>query len=108
MNDPAAKSFDASMLREAMARRLYRRGVVNGAVTVPAVPSMIDEYVTMCANVFAVAGVQYTAEQSAQLKAVLAAELDTAYTASSPFEHRDLVSCSVRHHDELPRGQPNL
>jgi precorrin-6B methylase 2 len=44
---------------------------------------MIDEYVTMCANVFAVAGVQYTAEQSAQLKAVLAAELDKAYTASS-------------------------
>jgi precorrin-6B methylase 2 len=44
---------------------------------------MIDEYVTMCANVFAIAGVQYTAEQSAQLKAVLAAELDKAYTASS-------------------------
>ena len=83
MNDPAAKSFDASMLREAMARRLYRRAVVNAQITVPAVPSMIDEYVTMCANVFAVAGVQYTAEQSAQLKAVLAAELDTAYTASS-------------------------
>jgi SAM-dependent methyltransferase len=37
----------------------------------------------MCASVFAVAGVQYTAEQSAQLKAVLAAELNTAYTASS-------------------------
>jgi precorrin-6B methylase 2 len=37
----------------------------------------------MCANVFAIAGVQYTAEQSAQLKAVLAAELDKAYTASS-------------------------
>ncbi|MFZ0230289.1 MAG: class I SAM-dependent methyltransferase [Mycobacterium sp.] len=83
MNDPAAKSFDASMLREAMARRLYRRGVVNAQITVPAVPSMIDEYVTMCANVFVVAGVQYTAEQSAQLKAVLAAELDKAYTASS-------------------------
>jgi precorrin-6B methylase 2 len=83
MDDPAAKSFDASMLREAMARRLYRRAVVTAQITVPAVPSMIDEYVTMCANVFAVAGVQYTAEQSAQLKAVLAAELDKAYTASS-------------------------
>ncbi|MGO8963463.1 MAG: class I SAM-dependent methyltransferase [Mycobacterium sp.] len=83
MDDPAAKSFDASMLREAMARRLYRRAVVNAQITVPAVPSMIDEYVTMCANVFAVAGVRYTAEQSAQLKAVLAAELDKAYTASS-------------------------
>ena len=83
MDDPAVRPFDASMLREAMARRLYRRAVVTAQITVPAVPSMIDEYVTMCANVFAVAGVQYTAEQSAQLKAVLAAELDKAYTASS-------------------------
>ncbi len=83
MDDPAAKSFDASMLREAMARRLYRRAVVNAQITVPAVPSMLDEYVTMCVNVFAVAGVQQTAEQSAQLKAVLAAELGKAYTASS-------------------------
>jgi SAM-dependent methyltransferase len=83
MEDPAVRSFDASMLRGAMARRLYRRAVVNAQITVPAVPSMVDDYVTMCANVFAVAGVQHTAEQSAQLKAVLAAELDKAYTASS-------------------------
>jgi precorrin-6B methylase 2 len=83
MDDPAVRLFNPSMLREAMARRLYRRAVVTAQITVPAVPSMIDEYVTMCANVFAVAGVQYTAEQSAQLKAVLAAELDKAYTASS-------------------------
>jgi len=83
MEDPAVRSFDASTLREAMTRRLYRRAVVNAQITVPAVPSMVDDYVTMCANVFAVAGVQHTAEQSAQLKAVLAAELDKAYTASS-------------------------
>jgi precorrin-6B methylase 2 len=69
-------------LGEAIARRLYRRSVVTAQITVPAVPSMIDEYVTMCANVFAAAGVQYTAEQSAQLKKVLAAELATAYLAS--------------------------
>jgi SAM-dependent methyltransferase len=83
MEDPAVRSSDASMLREAMARRLYRRAVVNAQITVPAVPSMVDDYVAMCANVFAVAGVQHTDEQSAQLKAVLAAELNKAYTASS-------------------------
>jgi precorrin-6B methylase 2 len=71
------------MLHEAMARRLYRRAVVTGQITVPAVPSMLDEYVKMCDNFFAVAGVQYTAEQSAQLKTVLEAELAKAYTASS-------------------------
>src|ERR1700729_2541717 len=83
MDDPAVRSFNPSILREAMARRLYRRAVVTAQITVPAVPSMIDEYVTMCDNVFAVAGVEYTAEQSAQLKTVLAAELVKAYTASS-------------------------
>jgi SAM-dependent methyltransferase len=36
----------------------------------------------MCHNVFAVAGVQYTAEQAAQLKTVLEAELAKAFTAS--------------------------
>ena len=82
MEDPATRSFDPSTLGEAVARRLYRRSVVTAQITVPAVPSMIDEYVTMCANVFAVAGVQHTAEQSDQLKAVLAAELTKAYTAS--------------------------
>jgi precorrin-6B methylase 2 len=82
MEDPAARSFDASTLGEAMTRRLYRRSVVTANITVPAVPSMVDEYVAMCANVFAVAGVQYTAEQSDQLKRVLAAELAKAYTAS--------------------------
>jgi SAM-dependent methyltransferase len=82
MGDPATRSFDPAILGEAIARRLYRRSVVTAQITVPAVPTMIDEYVAMCANVFAVAGVQHTAEQSAQLKTVLAAELVKAYTAS--------------------------
>ncbi len=82
MEEPATRSFDPATLGEAMTRRLYRRSVVTAQITVPAVPSMIDEYVTMCANVFAVAGVEYTAEQSDQLKTALAAELTKAYTAS--------------------------
>ena len=45
MDDPAARSFNPSTLGEAMARRLYRRAVVTAQITVPAVPSMIDEYV---------------------------------------------------------------
>jgi 2-polyprenyl-3-methyl-5-hydroxy-6-metoxy-1,4-benzoquinol methylase len=71
------------MLREAMARRLYRRSVAAGQITVPAVPSMIDEYVKMCDNLFASVGVQYTAEEFAQLRNVLEGELAKAYTASS-------------------------
>ncbi len=83
MDDPAAASVSPALLHEATVRRLYRRSVVTAQIAVPAVPGMLDEYVKMCDNVFAAAGVQYTAEQSAQLRAVLAAELTTAYTASS-------------------------
>src|SRR5271156_6048449 len=82
MEDPAVRSFSPSTLGEALVRRLYRRAVVTTQITVPAVPSMIDEYLKMCDNVFAVAGVQYTTEEAAQLKTVLEAELAKAYTSS--------------------------
>jgi SAM-dependent methyltransferase len=70
------------MLREAIARRLHRRAVAEGQITLPAVPGLIDEYVRMCENIFAGAGVQYTPEQSAQLRTVLEGELAKAYKAS--------------------------
>ena len=83
MEDPAVRSFNPSTLREAMARRLYRRSVAAGQITVPAVPSLIDEYVKMCDNLFASVGVQYSPEEFAQLRTVLAAQLAEAYQASS-------------------------
>ncbi len=83
MRDPAASSVSPAKLHEATVRRLYRRSVVTAQITVPAVPGMLDEYVRMCDNVFAASGVQYTAEQSAQLRSVLEAELTKAYTAST-------------------------
>jgi SAM-dependent methyltransferase len=82
MEDPPRRSFDPSELREAMARRLHRRAEAEGQLTLPAVPSMVDEYVTMCEKIFAGMGVQYTAEQSAQLKTVLGGELTKAYRTS--------------------------
>jgi SAM-dependent methyltransferase len=66
-----------------MARRLYRRSVAMGQITVPAVPSLIDEYVRMCDNLFASVGVQYSPEEFAQLKTVLEAQLAEAYRTSS-------------------------
>src|ERR1700739_1696047 len=66
-----------------MARRLYRRSVAMGQITVPAVPSLIDEYVKMCDNIFASVGVQYSPEEFAQLKAVLRTQLAEAYRTSS-------------------------
>ncbi len=83
MEDPPPRSFDPSVLREAMARRLHRRAVAEGQITLPAVPAMIDEYVTMCEILFASLGVCYTAEETAQLKKVLQGELAKAFRASS-------------------------
>src|SRR6516225_9382717 len=70
------------MLREAMVRRMYRRSLAEGQITVPAVPVMIDEYVQLCANLCATLGVPCTPEQSMQLRRVLEAELAKAFKAS--------------------------
>jgi precorrin-6B methylase 2 len=70
------------MLREAMIRRLYRRSTAEGQIRVPAVPGLIDEYVQLCGNICASLGVWYTPEQSAQLRALLEAELAKAFKAS--------------------------
>lgn len=84
--DTPPQSFDPSMLREAIVRRLYRRSVAEGQVTVPAVPALIDEYVLLCGNICATLGVWHTPEQSARLKTVLEAELAKAFKASPRSE----------------------
>jgi SAM-dependent methyltransferase len=74
------------MLREAMVRRMYRRTMAEGQITVPAVPGLIDEYVQLCANMCGSLGVTYTPEQSAQLRRVLEVELAKAFKASQRSE----------------------
>ena len=69
-------------LKESMARRLYRRSVAKGEITLPAVPGMIDEYLTMCAILFAGVGRKFSAEQLAGVRRVLEEQLAAAYAAS--------------------------
>jgi SAM-dependent methyltransferase len=83
VQDSSLSAFDPSRLREAMARRLHRRAVAMGQITLPAVPGMIDEYLKICGNLFAAVGVEYTAGEFAQLRSVLEDQLAKAYTASS-------------------------
>ncbi len=83
MEDSLPSPFDPSKLRAAMARRLHRRTVAEGQLSLPAVPGLLDEYVAMCEKLFASLGVQYTAEESAQLEKVLQGELSKAFKASS-------------------------
>jgi SAM-dependent methyltransferase len=82
MDDPPLTSIDPPVLREAMARRLYRASMVTGQINLPAVPGMIDEYVKMCDTIFAGVGVQFNADELAQLKTVLEGQLAEAYANS--------------------------
>jgi SAM-dependent methyltransferase len=82
MEVPSVRPSDPATLREGMARRLYRGSVVSGQINLPAVPGMIDEYVTMCDTVFAGLGARFTADELANLKTVLEGQLAEAYTAS--------------------------
>jgi 2-polyprenyl-3-methyl-5-hydroxy-6-metoxy-1,4-benzoquinol methylase len=70
------------MLREAMMRRVNRRTLAEGQIAVPAVPGLLEEYVQLCNSICASLGVEYTPEQSVQLKRVLEAELAKAFKAS--------------------------
>ncbi len=82
MDNPPLRSSSPAQLREAMARRLHRRSVATGQLTLPAVPAMIDEYVSMCQNIFAGLGIKFNAAELAHLRKVLEGELTDAYAAS--------------------------
>ena len=83
MNNLPHRRVDPTLLlREAMARRFYRRSVATGEITLPAAPGMIDEYVKMCETLFAGLGTPFTAEQLAHLRTVLEDQLAQAYAAS--------------------------
>jgi SAM-dependent methyltransferase len=82
MDNPPLRSVTAT-LRDAMTRRLHRRSVVTGQITLPAVPGMIDQYVTMCETLFAAVGRPFTADQLGQVRKVLEGQLAEAY-ANSP------------------------
>jgi hypothetical protein len=82
MDDPYLTSTNPTTLREAMTRRLHRRSVVTGQITLPAVPGMIDEYMTMCENIFTAVGRPFTTEQLAHFKTLLHGQLAQAYAAS--------------------------
>jgi SAM-dependent methyltransferase len=82
MDNAPLGSVDTT-LRDAMSRRLQRRSVVKGQITLPAVPGMIDDYLTMCETLFAGVGRPFTDEQLVQVRSVLEGQLAEAY-ANSP------------------------
>ena len=75
-------SADQTQLRASIVRQLYRRSGATGQIQLPAVPGLIDEYVTMCDTIFGAVGRKFTAEELAHLRAVLSDQLAQAYAAS--------------------------
>lgn len=75
--------MDDPTMRSDLTRRLHQRAVVHGTIALPAVPGMLEEYLTMCDNVFRGVGVHFTEEQLDQLRDALARQLAVAFEASS-------------------------
>lgn len=76
-------SIDTAYMRNAMTRRLLRRGISTGQVTLPAVPAMLEEYVSLCNNIFTALGRKFSSSELDHLRSLLAKELANAYAASN-------------------------
>lgn len=76
----------AEKARRAMDRRLKRRAVVKGEITIPAVPHMLHEYVAMCVETFEAVGCAFDPTQLSNLEAILREQLDIAFAASPRSE----------------------
>lgn len=77
-----AQSGNPMDLHEALARTLHRRSIVQGSVTVPAVPALLEEYLAMCLGLFSAVGVTFDEPQTDRLREVLAEQLLAAFEAS--------------------------
>ncbi|MDQ2629170.1 MAG: class I SAM-dependent methyltransferase [Actinomycetota bacterium] len=82
MEDLPPRSDVARSAKDAMLRRFYTRAQINGDIRLPAVPSLLDEYVSMCDAVFAGLGKRFNEQELAHLKSVMQGQLAAAYAAS--------------------------
>ena len=73
----------ADSVRDGLMRRVHWRTAASGQLNLPAVPAMLDEYVSMCANVFANVGRRFSDDERAHLRSVLEGELAQAFSGSS-------------------------
>lgn len=73
---------EAQQAEKWMTRRVFNQSVVNGEISLPAVPGLVDQYLTMCADIFASVGRKFNDDEIAHLRGVLESQLATAYAAS--------------------------
>lgn len=66
-----------------MTRRVMRKAEVSGTIVLPAVPGMVDDYVRLCDEMFASAGVNFDEDDLARLRLVLSEQVAVAYASTS-------------------------
>src|ERR1700730_13434777 len=81
-DSPLSSADQVQAWKDALTRRLHSRSVVAGEISLPAVPSMLDDYVDMCSRIFADLGRKFGDENLAQLRAVLKSRLSEAFMIS--------------------------
>lgn len=78
--------MDDASLRASMVRKMLSRTEASGRIVLPAVPGMLEDYVTMCDDVFRGLGVNFRPDQLEHLRGVLQDQLASAF-AQSPRSH---------------------
>lgn len=78
-NDSANRTTMTTNPRDALSRQLLHRGVAGGTISLPAAPSLLEDYVNTCDQTFAALGAVLSSQQLAHLRECLADQLTKAY-----------------------------
>lgn len=76
------KSANPIRQRQAMTRKLDQRIACEGKISLPAVPSMAEEYAERCERIFAACGRHLNAPERQQLLSILETQLKDAFARS--------------------------
>jgi SAM-dependent methyltransferase len=82
MGKSTERETNAVLLKQAMLRRLPRRLLGKGEVQLPAVPALLDHYVTILDQQWEGLGRKFTPEELEEFRRSLAARLEQAYAVS--------------------------
>jgi SAM-dependent methyltransferase len=80
---PLGSAGQKERIKDALNRRFYTQSEVKGEITLPAVPGLIDEYVSMCAAIVTAVGRTFDDDELAHLRALLETQLAEAYSRST-------------------------
>jgi SAM-dependent methyltransferase len=70
------------LVKDAMVRRITERIATTGSIKLPAVPALVDQYVQICAAVFAATGRPFLPEELESARQVISDELKHAFAGS--------------------------